>query len=178
MLGECIVERLPAFALHQRNEAAASFLEKVARAFERGRALLDRRSLPYRERCFGGRHGSACERLVALMRVADHTAVDGRADQPLDPRTRCAGDDRSGLGRRISATHLGHEGRKACAVAELDPVRVAAGGAVKVARQRDLGMARMGGVADPALRAPQNGLDRHRRIGSDRHERGIRAVLQ
>ena len=34
------------------------------------------------------------------------------------------------------------------------------------------------GIADPVLRAFENGVDRHRRVGSDRDERGVRPILQ
>ena len=105
----------------------------------------------------------------------------GEMTAPLDAGQRDAVDERRGFGRGLPAParDFGDQRVEACAVAELDAGRVAPLRLIKVARQRDV--CDCAHRAAPAMRLCGRRricVDRHVRIGGDRDERGIGAVLQ
>ncbi len=98
---------------------------------------------------------------------------------PFDARQRHAIDQRRGLRvRRRGLANFAEQSVEAGAIAEFD----AGGGAPlrlkDVSRQRNLSIARLRGVTDPALRPAQDIGHRHAGIGGDRDERRIGAILQ
>ena len=130
------------------------------------------------------RHRGAHDGLVGLGHDADRSAVDRRHQR----RARCPGSatpstsgaalparsakvSRRRAPRRNSASRLARSPNST--PAEAAPLRL-----IKVARQRNFAVARLLRVGDAALRPAQNFRDRHVRIGGDRDERRIGAVLQ
>src|SRR5262249_45238429 len=176
--GHAIVEGLAAFVLHQRNQPAAPLLQEIACALEYRRPRLNRGRLPRREASLRGRDRGARGPFVGLAHTADHGAVDGRADRPLNTRARDTVDERHRVRGRMRLADLGNKRSEARAIAELDARRIAALGTIEIARQRDLRMARALRVTNPALRPPQDAFDRNGGIRGDRHERRGRSVLE
>ena len=106
-------------------------------------------------------------------------AVDRRRHRAFSAGQCDPVDERCSLGRgRRGGTNLGEERVEACPFAELNAGRVLPFRPVEIARQRDVFVSRVMGVADAALRPAQNLLDRHARVGGDRDEGGIGAVLE
>ena len=87
-------------------------------------------------------------------------------------------DDGRGLVQVGAVADFGEQRVEACAVAEFDAGGVAPLRRIEVARQRNLRIARTARIPDPVLRTPEDGGNRYRGIGGNRHERGIRAILQ
>ena len=82
-------------------------------------------------------------------------------------------------GAARAVAHIAQQRFEACAVAEFDARRVAPLRLIEIARQRNFAIARVAcAPAIDALRPAQDCRDRHVRIGGDRDERRVGAVLQ
>ena len=164
--------------LEERDQPPAPRLQEIASVFEHGRARFDRRRAPGGKARRRGRHCGLGDGIVALTNSADDCAIDRRAQLTLDAAASDAVDERLRLTHAFAGANFGDERGKARTVAEFDTRGVAPSRRIEIARQRDMRMTSMRGIGDPALWPLEDGGDRHRRIGHDRHEGRVGAVLK
>ena len=138
-----IVQRLAALVLQQRDEVRRAALQQIGGIVQDAGAGLGRRRAPGLE---SGASGN--RQLVGCLRIE----VSGRTEVRLARRDR-----RDQLVQRRALAEFD--------AARIDPLRL-----VEIARQGDMRVPRMAGGADDLERAPQQGCDRHGRVGGDRHE--------
>ncbi len=123
-------------------------------------------------------HGRRGYGIVGLADAADRLGVDRRNHDAFDAGASHAVEERPCLARRLGRANFAKQRIESGLVAEFDAGGIAPLRAVKVARQGNLRVARVARVADAGLRTLEQRRDRHRGIGGNRHEGGIRAVFQ
>ncbi len=176
---ECVIQRLAALALQQRDEMRPPLFQQHCRFLQDFRALPGRRPAPGFESPPRG-----YDRFVRVLRrriddASDKCGLVDRADE-LAGRACCclAVDERRCRDRRGFSGDRGEQLVQRRALAEFDAARILPLRSEEIAWQGDVRMPRVIGADDDFGRTPQQRCNRHIVVGGDRHERRVGAILE